>query len=148
VGTLVERTTLFTVLAKMKEDCAISAIKGFSHLLNRIEAQKRLSTTYDQGKVMVGHQQLTAEASIAAYFADPHSPWQRGINENTSGLVRQYLPKGSGPSVFSQEEPDAIAWKLNTRPHSHLGSNARRNCLHRTRMTLSQHHAALFAPGA
>ncbi len=87
VGTLVERTTLFTVLAKMDDASAASAVKGFGYVLNRIEAQKRLSMTYDQGKEMTGHPQLTAETGIKIYFADPHSPWQRGINENTYGLL-------------------------------------------------------------
>ena len=93
VGTLVERTTLFTVLSRMDDGSAEAALSGFSLVLNRIDAQKRLSLTYDQGREMAMHQQLTQATGVKVYFADPHSPWQRGINENTNGLLRQYLPK-------------------------------------------------------
>ncbi len=148
VGTLVERTTLFTVLAKMEDGSAASAVKGFAHVLNRIDAQKRLSMTYDQGKEMAGHPQLTLETGIKVYFADPHSPWQRGINENTNGLARQYLPKGSDLSVFSQEELDAIAWKLNTRPRKSLGFKCPAELFTPDAFDFRQHHAALFALGA
>ncbi|EQD57564.1 integrase catalytic subunit, partial [mine drainage metagenome] len=121
VGTLVERTTLFTVLSRMENARAEAALKGFSHVLNRIEAQKRLSLTYDQGREMAEHQRLTEATGVKVYFADPHSPWQRGLNENTNGLLRQYLPKGSDLSGLTQEALDAIAWKLNTRPRKSLG---------------------------
>ncbi len=84
VGTLVERTTLVTVLAKMDDPGAEAALNGFGHVLNRIEAQKRLSLTYDQGCEMAAHQRLTQATGVKVYFADPHSPWQRGINENTN----------------------------------------------------------------
>ncbi len=70
-------------------------MNGFGKALNRIEAQKPLSMTYDQGKEMTEHQQLAAETGIKVCFADPHSPWQRGFNEDTNGLLREYLPKGS-----------------------------------------------------
>jgi len=121
VGTLVERTTLFTVLAKLDSATAEATVSGFSQVLGRIEAQKRLSLTYDQGREMAGHQRLTEATGVKVYFADPHSPWQRGINENTNGLLRQYLPKGSDLSLFTQEELDQIAWSLNTRPRKTLG---------------------------
>jgi IS30 family transposase len=88
VGTIVERTTLFTVLVKMEKATAESAVTGFSHVLNRIERQKRLSMTYDQGKEMSRHAQITENTGVKVYFADPHRPWQRGINENTNGLLR------------------------------------------------------------
>ena len=147
VGTLVERTTLFTVLAKMESARAESAIQGFGHVLNRIEAQKRLSMTYDQGKEMSAHRQLTEETGVKVYFADPHSPWQRGINENTNGLLRQYLPKGSDLSVFSQDELDAIAWRLNTRPRKSLGFKCPAQLFTPDAYDFKQHHAALFALG-
>ena len=121
VGTLVERTTLFTVLAKLESAAAEATLEGFSQVLNRIEAQKRLSLTYDQGREMAAHQRLSERTGVKVYFADPHSPWQRGINENTNGLLRQYLPKGSDLSIYTQKELDQIAWNLNTRPRKSLG---------------------------
>jgi transposase, IS30 family len=145
VGTIVERTTLFTVLAKMEKATAESAVNGFSHVLNRIEAQKRLSMTYDQGREMARHAQLTENTGVKVYFADPHSPWQRGINENTNGLLRQYLPKGEDLSVFSQEALDAIAWQLNTRPRKSLGFKCPAELFTPDAFDFRQHHAALFA---
>jgi IS30 family transposase len=147
VGTLVERTTLFTVLSRMDDASAESALSGFSHVLNRIEAQKRLSLTYDQGREMAVHQQLTEATGVKVYFADPHSPWQRGINENTNGLLRQYLPKGSDLSGFTQKELDAIAWKLNTRPRKSLGFKCPAELFTPDAFDFKQHHAALFALG-
>lgn len=120
VGTLVERTTLFVVLARIECTGTQAAIDGFSGVLNRVDAQRRLSLTYDQGKEMSDHAQLTERTGVTVYFADPHSPWQRGINENTNGLLRQYLPKGTDLSGFSQDDLDAIAWQLNTRPRKTL----------------------------
>ena len=147
MGTLVERTTLFTVLSKMDNASAEAALSGFSHVLNRIEAQTRLSMTYDQGREMSSHQQLTAATGVKVYFADPHSPWQRGINENTNGLLRQYLPKGTDLSTFTQEELDAIAWKLNTRPRKSLGFKCPAQLFTPDDFDFRQHHAALFALG-
>ncbi len=147
VGTLVERTTLFTVLSRMDDASAESALSGFSHVLNRIEAQTRLSLTYDQGREMAAHQRLTEAAGVKVYFADPHSPWQRGINENTNGLLRQYLPKGSDLSGFTQKELDAIAWKLNTRPRKSLGFKCPAELFTPDAFDFKQHHAALFALG-
>jgi IS30 family transposase len=147
VGTLVERTTLFTVLSKMENATAEAALNGFSHVLNRIEAQTRLSLTYDQGKEMTTHQQLTAATGVKVYFADPHSPWQRGLNENTNGLLRQYLPKGSDLSQHTQDELDAIAWKLNTRPRKSLGFKCPAELFTPDDFDFKKHHAALFALG-
>ena len=147
VGTLVERTTLFTVLSRMDNASATAALSGFSHVLNRIEAQQRLSLTYDQGREMAAHQRLTEATGVKVYFADPHSPWQRGINENTNGLLRQYLPKGSDLSGFTQEELDAFAWKLNTRPRKSLGFRCPAELFTPDAFDFRRHHAALFALG-
>lgn len=147
VGTLVERTTLFTVLSRMDDASARAALEGFSHVLNRIAAQRRLSLTYDQGREMAAHQRLTEATGVKVYFADPHSPWQRGINENTNGLLRQYLPKDSDLSGFTQKELDAIAWKLNTRPRKSLGFRCPAELFTPDAFDFRQHHAALFALG-
>jgi IS30 family transposase len=147
VGTLVERTTLFAVLSRMENASAEAALGGFSHVLNRIDAQKRLSLTYDQGREMAAHQRLTEATGVKVYFADPHSPWQRGINENTNGLLRQYLPKGSDLGSLTQEELDAIAWHLNTRPRKSLGFKCPAELFTPDAFDFRQHHAALFALG-
>ena len=147
VGTLVERSTLFTVLARMDTASAESAVKGFGQVLNRIDAQQRLSLTYDRGREMATHQRLSEATGVKVYFADPHSPWQRGINENTNGLLRQYLPKGSDLSGYTQKALDAIAWKLNTRPRKSLGFKCPAELFTPDAFDFRQHHAALFALG-
>jgi len=147
VGTLVERTTLFTVLSRMQDASAESALSGFSHVLNRIDAQMRLSMTYDQGKEMAEHHRLTEATGVKVYFADPHSPWQRGINENTNGLLRQYLPKGTDLSGYTQAQLDAIAWQLNTRPRKSMGFRCPAELFTPEAFDFKQHHASLFALG-
>jgi len=118
VGVLVERTSRLVLLAKMDDATAASALAGFSAKLNSIAAPMRQTLTYDQGKEMSRHADLTAQTGVMVYFCDPHSPWQRGTCENTNGLLRQYLPKGTDLSVYSQDELDAIADSLNTRPRA------------------------------
>ena len=116
VGTLVERTSRLVLLARMEGATAEAALAGFTASLNRVHDPMRKTLTYDQGKEMSRHKDLTAATGVAVYFADPHSPWQRGSNENTNGLLRHYLPKGTDLSGLTQDDLDAIAWKLNTRP--------------------------------
>ena len=147
VGTLVERTTLFTGLSRMDDASAEAALSGFCSVLNRIERQKRLSLTYEQGREMAAHHRLTDATGGKGYFADPHSPWPRGLNENTNGLLRQCLPKGSDLSGFTQEELDAIAWKLNTRPRKSLGFRCPAELFTPDAFDFRQHPAALFALG-
>jgi len=146
VGTLVERTTLFTVLAKRYNASAESAVKGFGQG-DRIEAQKRLSPTDDQGREMAAHRQLTETPGVTVSCAAPHSSWQRGLNEHTHGLLRQYLPTGRDLSGFTQEELDAIAWKLNTRPRKSLGFRCPAEWFTPDAFDFRQHHAALFVLG-
>lgn len=124
VGTLVERTTLFVALVKLQDGRAETCAQAFAHILNRFDSQLRRSLTYDQGREMAAHKLLAQQAGLKVYFAHPHSPWQRGINENTNGLLRQYLPKGQDLSRFSQQQLDDIAWMLNTRPRKTLGWKA------------------------
>jgi transposase, IS30 family len=118
VGVLVERTSRLVLLAKMEDATAASALAGFTAKLNSIAAPLRQSFTYDQGKEMTRHQELSAATGVRVYFCDPHSPWQRGTCENTNGLLRQYLPKGTDLSIYSQDELDAIADSLNSRPRA------------------------------
>src|SRR6202043_4269953 len=86
--------------------------------LNSIAAPLRQSFTYDQGKEMTRHQELSAATGVRVYFCDPHSPWQGGTCENTNGLLRQYLPKGTDLSIYSQDDLDAIADSLKSRPRA------------------------------
>jgi IS30 family transposase len=116
VGTLVERSTGYLMMIKMNDATATSAVEGFSAALNRMPLAARKTMTYDQGREMVRHAEITQQTGVAIYFCDPHSPWQRGSNENINGLIRQYLPKGTDLSVHSQEQLDAIAYELNIRP--------------------------------
>jgi IS30 family transposase len=88
VDTLVERTSLFATLTKVADGGAQAAAEGFSMVLSRIEVQRRLSMTFDQGCEMSQHEKLSERTGVKVYFADPHSPWQRGINKNTNGLLR------------------------------------------------------------
>ena len=120
VGVLVERTSRLVLLAKMDDATAESALKAFSAKLNAIAAPLRQTLTYDQGREMAGHQALTERTGVKVYFCDPHSPWQRGTCENTNGLLRQYLPKGTDLSVHSQDDLDAIADEMNNRPRASL----------------------------
>jgi IS30 family transposase len=118
VGVLVERRSRLVLLAKMDDATAASALEGYTRKLNGIAEPMRQSLTYDQGKEMARHAELTARTGVKVYFCDPHSPWQRGSCENTNGLLRQYLPKGTDLSVYSQEQLDAIAERLNQRPRA------------------------------
>jgi len=121
VGVLVERATLYVVLVKLVDGKAETVARAFSRILNRFQSQWRRSLTFDQGSEMRQHQKLTKKTAVKVYFAHPHSPWERGICENTNGLLRQYLPKGTDLSVHTQRHLDAIAWQMNVRPRKTLG---------------------------
>ena len=121
VGVLVERTTRLVLLAWMPDATAESALAGFTAKLNSITAPMRQTLTYDQGKEMARHRELARNTAMRVYFCDPHSPWQRGTCENTNGLLRQLLPKGTDLSVHDQQALDSIADLLNNRPRQTLG---------------------------
>ena len=116
VGTLVERTSRKVVLVKLADAKAETARDGFAAGLLAVPAPLRLTLTDDPGKEMAHHTELVAATGIQVSFADPHAPWQRGSNENTNGLLRQYLPKGADLSEFDQAHLDGIAAALNSRP--------------------------------
>lgn len=123
VGTLVERHTRLLILVKLPHPnpaTAAHVLQAFTDKLNSIARPMRKTLTYDRGKEMTHHQQLTANTGVAVYFCDPHSPWQRGTNENTNGLIRQFLPKGTDLSVYTQEQLDGIADMMNGRPRKTL----------------------------
>ena len=121
VGTLVERSSRYLVLAHLKQRTAQNTRLAFTKNLKDVPKPLLKSLTYDQGKEMSQHKKLAKALDISIFFADPHSPWQRGTNENTNGLIRQYLPKGTDLSSQSQKDLDDIALSLNTRPRKILG---------------------------
>ena len=120
IATLVERHSRYVMLAKVNNrdtQTVISALIKHAHKLPR-ELYKSL--TWDQGKEMADHQRFTLATDIDVYFCDPKSPWQRGSNENTNGLLRQYFPKRTDLSVHSQTELNRVARQLNERPRETL----------------------------
>jgi IS30 family transposase len=120
VGTLVCRRTCFVMIVKVDGATALDVFRGFEGAFGPLDEALRKTLTYDQGKEMALHKKLAESTGLKIYFADPHSPWQRGRNENINGLIRQYLPKGTDLSVYSQRQLDQIAWSLNTRPRATL----------------------------
>ena len=121
VGTLVERKTRFLVLSKMDGNGAEAGLEGFSRQMKRLPQSLRKSMTYDRGLEMACHPELARRLRIDIRFCDPHAPWQRGSNENTNGLLRQFLPKGTDLSQFSQRDLSHIARLMNDRPRKTLG---------------------------
>ncbi len=120
VGTLVERTTRLVLLAHMDGIGSADALAGFSRKLKPIPAPLRKTLTYDRGTEMACHQQLAKRVAMRIFFTDPHSPWQRASNENTNGLLRQYLPKNADLSRFTQAQLNRIANEMNGRPRQVL----------------------------
>ena len=120
IATLVERHTRYVMLVRVKSkdtETVINALIKHAHGLPR---ELYRSLTWDRGKEMAGHKRFTLATDIKVYFCDPHNPWQRGSNENTNGLLRQYFPKGTDLSAHSQAHLDAIARRLNERPRETL----------------------------
>jgi IS30 family transposase len=139
IGTLVERTTRFTMLLHLPrmEGYGIEprvkngpALAGYgaeavrdalASTITTLPEQLRQTLTWDRGKEMAQHAQLKVDTGVEIYFCDPYSPWQRGTNENTNGLLRQYFPKGTDLSRWDRDELDAVAAALNSRPRKTLG---------------------------
>lgn len=120
VGTLVERKTRFVVLCKMNGRGAQAALDSFTRQMKKLPAFLRESLTYDRGSEMAQHEELARRLKLTIWFADPYAPWQRGSNENTNGLLRQFLPKGTDLSQASQTQLNDIARLLNGRPRQTL----------------------------
>jgi transposase, IS30 family len=125
IATLVERKFRTTVLVRVPRDRSAQSVgDAIIDAFSRLPAPLRRSLTWDQGNEMFHHQRIEHHTGLKIYFADPHSPWQRGSNENVNGLLRQYLPKGSDLSLWSAEQLDDIAAELNDRPRLCLGDQA------------------------
>ena len=121
LGTLVERTTRTTILVPLKEKDAPAVRKAFARETKALPKQMKQSLTYDRGKEMAEHELFTKDTKIQVYFADPYAPWQRGTNENTNGLIRQYFPKGTDFGKIPRKEIKAVQNLLNGRPRKVLG---------------------------
>jgi len=122
IGTLVERSTRFVMLLHLPDEHTAEAVQeAIVAKMAAMPAILRKTLTWDQGKEMANHAQIAKATDLDIYFCDPHSPWQRGTNENTNGLLRQYFAKGTDLSVFPADYLDYIATKLNTRPRETLG---------------------------
>ena len=121
LGTLVERTTRYTILVPLGgQKDALSVRKAYAEAFKSVPDELRRTMTYDQGKEMSQHEQFTIDTGIQVYFAHPGSPWERGTNENTNGLIRQYFPKGTDFTQVSEEEIKKVQRKLNDRPRRAL----------------------------
>ena len=121
IVTLVERHTRYVLLAKVQSRDSRSVITALIEQAKRLPDELRKSLTWDRGKEMAEHKRFTLATDVTVYFCDPQSPWQRGSNENTNGLLRQYFPKGTDLAVHSQERLDEVARQLNGRPRKTLG---------------------------
>ena len=120
IATLVERQTRYLMLVKVRSKHSETVINALIKSARKLPQELYKSLTWDRGHEMAEHKRFTLATDIKVYFCDPHNPWQRGTNENTNGLVRQYLPKGVDLSTYSQAKLNAVARRLNERPRKTL----------------------------
>jgi len=121
IATLVKRQTRFAVLIKVSGRDTATVVAALSKQVRKLPQELRRSLTWDRGKEMADHKKFTVATDVQVYFCDPRSPWQRGSNENTNSLLRQYFPKGTDLSGYSQAYLNKIALRLNQRPRKTLG---------------------------
>jgi IS30 family transposase len=121
VTTLVERTSRYVMLVRTPTKDAAQVARALARHMRTLPRGLRRTLTWDRGRELAAHRDFTVATDVQVYFCDPHSPWQRGSNENTNGLLRQYLPRGTDLSQFSQAALNAIARQLNQRPRKTLG---------------------------
>lgn len=120
VATLVDRKSRFLTIVKLASRHTTVVVPALAETYERMDPRLRSTLTWDRGMELAAHKRFTADTGVDVFFAAPRSPWQRGTNENTNKLLRQYLPKGTNLSTFSQDDLDAIARKLNDRPRKCL----------------------------
>ena len=121
IATLVERHYRYVLLIKVANKDTESVVTALVRQVQHLPRELRRSLTWDRGKELMNHRQFSLATDIDVYFCDPRSPWQRGSNENTNGLLRQYFPKGTDLSVYSQVQLNKVARQLNERPRKTLG---------------------------
>lgn len=121
IATLVERQSRFTLLVKVSGKDSNTVVSALIRQAKKLPEELRLSLTWDRGTELARHERLTIATDLEVYFCDPQSPWQRGTNENTNGLLRQYFPKDTDLSGYSQQQLNAVARRLNERPRKTLG---------------------------
>jgi IS30 family transposase len=121
IATLVERHSRFTMLIKVPSKDTATVVAALSKHVLKLPATLRRSLTWDRGHEMAQHKSFTVDTNVNVYFCDPQSPWQRGTNENTNGLLRQYFPKKTDLSGYSQADLNKVALRLNQRPRQTLG---------------------------
>ena len=121
IATLVERHSRYVMLVRLPARDSGRVVRALARRVRTLPTSLRQSLTWDRGTELAAHRAFTVATNVQVYFCDPHSPWQRGSNENTNGLLHQYFPKGTDLSRYSQAQLNAVARKLNTRPRETLG---------------------------
>ena len=121
IATLVERQSRYVMLVQLQGKDTTSVVNALMREVQKLPAGLMSTLTWDRGSELAQHKRFTLGTAVQVYFCDPRSPWQRGTNENTNGLLRQYFPKGTDLSGFSQGQLDAVAAQLNARPRLTLG---------------------------